>query len=326
MAVNSMTGFARTTGQYTAGQERSQEAAQHNTQANTQNNTPATTKHNANQTTWSIELRSVNGKGLDIKLRMPNTLEVIEQKIKKQLSSKINRGNVSVNILLKNQETKGTLELNQDAFQDILTAAKKAADISKLPMPSLDALLNMRGVLKEQEAQEDETITKQLHNNILQSLEEVLGAFLIAREEEGAKLQTIITTRLNQIHELTEQVTKIAQNQPDELKQKIKQNVALLTQTSQELDEDRLHQEAMMIAVKADISEELDRLKAHVEQAHDLLSRDEPIGRRLDFLCQEFNREANTLCSKSHSKELTYIGLELKTLIDQLREQVQNIE
>jgi len=314
MAVNSMTGFARTNGQYTV------------EPTTLQDDTLTVAKDIANQTTWSIELRSVNGKGLDIKVRMPNTLEAIEQKIKKQLSSKINRGNVSVNILVKNQETKGTLELNQVAFQDILKAAKTASELSKLPMPSLDALLNMRGVLKEQEAQEDETITKQLHNNILLSLDEVLDAFLIARGEEGAKLQTIITTRLNQIHELTERVTKIAQDQPDQLKQKIKENIALLNQTSQEFDQDRLHQEAMIIAVKADISEELDRLKAHVEQAHDLLGRDEPIGRRLDFLCQEFNREANTLCSKSHSKELTYIGLELKTIIDQLREQVQNIE
>lgn len=314
MAVNSMTGFARTNGQYTV------------EPTTLQDDTLTVAKDIANQTTWSIELRSVNGKGLDIKVRMPNTLEAIEQKIKKQLSSKINRGNVSVNILVKNQETKGTLELNQVAFQDILKAAKTASELSKLPMPSLDALLNMRGVLKEQEAQEDETITKQLHNNILLSLDEVLDAFLIARGEEGAKLQSIITTRLNQIDELTERVTKIAQDQPDQLKQKIKENIALLTQTSQEFDQDRLHQEAMIIAVKADISEELDRLKAHVEQAHDLLGRDEPIGRRLDFLCQEFNREANTLCSKSHSKELTYIGLELKTIIDQLREQVQNIE
>ncbi len=300
MAVHSMTGFARTSGLYHDGLDR--------------------------ETSWSIELRSVNGKGLDIRLRMPSSLEVIDQPIRKQLSSKINRGNVSLNLSLKTQENRGLLELNQEAFNYILTAAKTAAQISDLPMPSLDALLNMRNVLQEKDLQEDEAETKALQAEILKSIDDALNDFMGARAEEGAKIGINCQERLDKINDLTNQAIELASNQTQVIKDKIKDNIATLLEQSNDLDENRLHQEAMFIAVKADISEELDRLKAHVEQANDLLGRKEPIGRRLDFLCQEFNREANTLCSKSSSKELTYVGLELKTVIDQLREQVQNIE
>ena len=300
MAVHSMTGFARTSGQYQDGLDR--------------------------ETTWSIELRSVNGKGLDIRLRMPSSLEAIDQQIRKLLSSKISRGNVSLNLSLKSQDNRGRVELNQEAFNDILKAAKTASEISELPMPSLDALLNVRNVLQEQELQEDEAETKAFQAEILKSIEGALDDFLRARAEEGGKIGINCQERLDKIDDLTNQAVDLASNQTELIKQKIKENIATLLEQSDEMDENRLHQEAMFIAVKADVSEELDRLKAHVEQANDLLQRKEPIGRRLDFLCQEFNREANTLCSKSSSKELTYIGLELKTVIDQLREQVQNIE
>ncbi len=300
MAVHSMTGFARTNGQYQDGLD--QEAS------------------------WSIELRSVNGKGLDIRLRMPSSLEAIDQQIRKHLSSKISRGNVSLNLSLKSKENRGMLVLNQEAFNDILKAAKTASEISELPMPSLDALLNVRNVLQEQELQENEEETKALQDEILKTIEQALNDFMLARAEEGAKIGVNCQERLDKINDLTDQAIELASTQTEVIKQRIKDNITTLLEQSDDMDENRLHQEAMFIAVKADISEELDRLKAHVEQANDLLQRKEPIGRRLDFLCQEFNREANTLCSKSSSKELTYIGLELKTVIDQLREQVQNIE
>ena len=300
MAVHSMTGFARTSGQYQDGLDR--------------------------EASWSIELRSVNGKGLDIRLRIPSSLEAIDQQIRKHLSSKISRGNVSLNLSLKSKENRGMLELNQEAFNDILKAAKTASEISELPMPSLDALLNVRNVLQEQELPENEEETKALQAEILKTIEHALHDFLLARAEEGAKIGINCQERLDKINDLTDQAIEQASNQTKVIKQKIKENITTLLEQSDDMDENRLHQEAMFIAVKADVSEELDRLKAHVEQANDLLQRAEPIGRRLDFLCQEFNREANTLCSKSSSKELTYIGLELKTVIDQLREQVQNIE
>ena len=295
-----MTGFARTRGHYLNGDDI--------------------------ETNWSIELRSVNGKGLDIRVRMPSSLDAIDQEIKKQLSQKISRGNVSLNITLKSKELKGKIELNQDAFNDILNAAQSAATISGLPMPNLDTLLNMRAVLQEQETQEDEEAAKTLHTHIMQDVKQAMDALLQARKEEGEQLKAAILQRLEAINDLTKQAQTLANDQPNAIKQKIKENIATLLEQADQFDENRLHQEAMLIAVKADISEELDRLNSHVEQAHDLIERNEPIGRRLDFLCQEFNREANTLCSKASSKQLTYIGLELKTVIDQLREQVQNIE
>lgn len=300
MAVISMTGFARATGQYNNAENL--------------------------ETSWSIELRSVNGKGLDMRLRMPTSLETLEQDIKKLVASKLSRGNISLNINLKNQITKGAIELNQTAFKDLLNAAKTASEISGLPMPTLDALLNMRNVLQEQEAAENEEEVKALHQQILASIQQALTAIMSAREEEGAKLKVVIEERIVKIDRLTDEAITIAKSQTDDIKTKMKASIAHIIEQTDELDEQRLHQEAMYLAVKADITEELDRIKAHVEQAKDLLQRQEPIGRRLDFLCQEFNREANTLCSKSHSKELTYTGLELKTVIDQLREQVQNIE
>lgn len=300
MAVISMTGFARATGQYNNAENL--------------------------ETSWSIELRSVNGKGLDMRLRMPTSLETLEQDIKKLVASKLSRGNISLNINLKNQITKGAIELNKTAFNDLLNAAKTASEISGLPMPTLDALLNMRNVLQEQEAAENEEEVKALHQQILASIQQALTAIMSAREEEGAKLKVVIEERIVKIDRLTDEAITIAKSQTDDIKTKMKASIAHIIEQTDELDEQRLHQEAMYLAVKADITEELDRIKAHVEQAKDLLQRQEPIGRRLDFLCQEFNREANTLCSKSHSKELTYTGLELKTVIDQLREQVQNIE
>lgn len=300
MAVMSMTGFARASDQHT--------------------------NENNNETTWAIELRSVNGKGMDLRMRMPNSLEPIDQQIRKHFAKHLSRGNVTLNINVKSQDRKGAIELNREAFTDLLNAAKTAAEISNLPMPSLDALLSMRNVLQEQECQEDEEETQALQEKIFTSIGQALEGLLKARQEEGEKLEKVINERLIKIDGLIGDAIDLTSNQREQIKKKLKDNIKLLLDQSDDLDESRLNQEAVLLAVKADISEELDRLKAHVEQAQDLMSRKEPIGRRMDFLCQEFNREANTLCSKSQTKELTYIGLELKTLIDQLREQVQNIE
>ena len=294
-----MTGFARQAGQITT----------HETEA-----------------TYTIELRSVNGKGLEIRLRLPSSLEAIEQEIRKHLASHIKRGNITANISVKIPENRTRQVLNETAFKDILAAAQKASEMSGLPMPGLDALLNIRSVIQEEEQPEPEDRMVDIQKTVMQAVHEATKTLISARKEEGQKLKEVLQERLSQIENLLTQAKTETSNQLPALKEKLAQNIAKLIEQNEELEEHRLHQEAILLSVKADISEELDRLNAHVAQAHDLLNRSEPKGRRLDFLCQEFNREANTMCSKAHTKEITYIGLELKTIIDQLREQVQNIE
>lgn len=305
MAVKSMTGFARLSGSLTQATDNQQT-----------NSTPA----------WVIELRSVNGKGLDLRLRLPPGFEAIEQDIKKSLSAKLSRGNVSLNLNLSLFQDQGRIELNETAFSDLLAIAKQAHELSGMPLPDLNTLLQNKAVLKETEPAEDEAAINRLHKAILDDVATCTGHLSDARVEEGRALSLILTEKLDTIAGLVKEAAETAEAQKEGLKSKLKSAMEKLMEEAGNLDESRLHQEAMLLIVKADVSEEIDRLEAHITQARDLLKRDEPVGRRLDFLCQEFNREANTLCSKSVSKELTYIGLELKTIIDQLREQVQNIE
>lgn len=313
MALKSMTGFARLTGTLAAEQT---------------NNLPEVSQNNQTHPSfsWTIELRSVNGKGLDLRLRMPVGMEALEQKLKKHLNSQLGRGNVSFNLNLVRQQSSGRIELNETAFNDLVAAAKRAASLSGLNLPDLSILLQNKSVLVEKEQMEDEEQQQKLHAAIFDTAMKAINALITAREEEGRALTNIIQEKIDKIRSLTNEATSQAKLQEVSLQEKLKQAVANLIEDTSTLDENRLEQEAMLLVVKADINEELDRLRAHIDQAEDLISRDEPVGRRLDFLCQEFNREANTLCSKSASKELTYLGLELKTVIDQLREQVQNIE
>ncbi len=275
---------------------------------------------------WTLELRSVNGKNLDLRLRLPTAMEQLDTEFRKRLTTSLARGNVTINLNLKKEQTTTRTELNQEAFKDLLAAAKTASDISGLPMPDLGTLLNTRNILKDVDREEAEDKTEELYKSILQDFNQALSELIKARAEEGANLSTAISEKLSLIKQLTQKAETLEERQPEAIKQKIRQNIDLLKDQTIELDETRLHQEAIMIASKADIKEELDRLIAHVAQAEELIVKNEPVGRRLDFLCQEFNREANTICSKANAKELTYIGLELKTVIDQLREQVQNIE
>lgn len=296
MPLKSMTGFSRATG--------SNEEAQ-----------------------WIIELRSVNGRGLDMRVRLPNGMEALDSEFRKQISNKLSRGNITVNFNIKKHQSESSTELNVLAFNDLLKAAKQASEISDLPMPDLGTLLTSRNILKETERQESDTKTKEMHTRIMKSFNAALDDLVKARKDEGVKLGQTITDRLSTIKKLTEEADKLEERKPEAIKERLKQSISnLIEQQTQELDENRLHQEAMIIATRIDIAEELDRIKAHVAQAEELLEKDDPVGRRFDFLCQEFNREANTICSKASVKKLTYIGLELKTIIDQLREQVQNIE
>jgi uncharacterized protein (TIGR00255 family) len=218
------------------------------------------------------------------------------------------------------------IRLNEAALAQARTVAARAHDVTGLKPPRLDTLLSMRGVVEAVEAEESEETQAALHHALIASLAEALDQLIAARAAEGARLQTVIEKQLAAISTLIERATGAAARQPEALAMRLREQIARLTEAGAGLDPERLHQEALLLATKADIQEELDRLRAHVAAASELIESAQPVGRKLDFLSQEFNREANTICSKASDIEISRIGIELKTVIDQLREQVQNIE
>ncbi len=273
---------------------------------------------------WTWEARSVNGKSLDVRCRVANGFERIEPVVRAAVPRRFKRGNVSLNLSVSVGESAPRLRINRAVLDDVLAIAGEL-EAAGATRPRLDALLAVRGVIEPVE-EEDEAARGAAEAAIQQSLEAVLDRLAAARVEEGGRLLPTLTGRLDRIAELVAAAKASAEAQPAALTERLRSQVAALLEASPALPEDRLAQEAALLIAKADIREELDRLTAHIEQARGLLAAAGAVGRRLDFLCQEFNREANTLCSKAADVELTRIGLDLKATIEQLREQVQNIE
>jgi uncharacterized protein (TIGR00255 family) len=277
---------------------------------------------------WAWELRGVNGKGLDLRLRVPDWIEGLEAGLRGALSKALTRGNVALSLRLTRDEGAATLTLNTDQLQGVLDAMAEAearaaaAGLHLAPANAAD-LLGLRGVLEAGTAEEDTTA---LCKALLQDFEPVLAAFIAMRGTEGAALQTVLTAQLDDIARLTDAAAAAAEARRPEMEEALRAALARVMDNTDGVDPARITQELAVIAVKADVTEEIDRLRAHVDAARDLLAIGSPVGRKLDFLMQEFNREANTLCSKSQNKGLTAIGLELKTVIEQMREQVQNVE
>lgn len=277
---------------------------------------------------WSYqwELRSVNGKGLDVRLRLPSGMDALEQQVRVLAAAALKRGNVQVSLQLACEEPAVELRINPNALFAAVEAAQQVSDAMGDPV-SADAVLAMRGVVEAVSAEADPEALAARDAELLQAAAAAIEALAANRREEGKRLAGVITTQLNRIEALTAEAAANPSRTPEAIQARLAQQVERLTGASPALDPDRLHQEAMLLAVKADIQEEIDRLRSHVEAARELLAAEgEPVGRKFDFLAQEFNREANTLCSKSSDTALTRIGLELKNTIDQLREQVQNIE
>ncbi|MEQ9693861.1 YicC/YloC family endoribonuclease [Shimia sp. SDUM112013] len=277
---------------------------------------------------WSMDLRSVNAKGLDLRLRVPDWIEGLEPAIRASLGKALARGSVSLSLRISREEEGETLALNTsqldvvlDALAEIETRALERG-LSLAPATTSDVLAQ-RGVL---DAASVETDTKALREAILADLPDLLDAFLQMRRAEGEALDSVLKDQLNQIAALTEAATGVLEDRRDETAAALRRNLAKVMDNVDDMDETRIAQELALIAVKQDITEEIDRLRAHVDAARDLLAAGSPVGRKLDFLMQEFNREANTLCSKSQNTDLTRIGLDLKAVIDQMREQVQNVE
>lgn len=275
---------------------------------------------------WTWEVRSVNARGLDVRLRLPPGAEALESPARNAVSERLKRGSVSLNLQLAADAGAGNYRINTAMIERLLALAQAFKGRVDPGAPRLDALLAVRGVVEPVEAEEDEAAREQRQQAMLKSLGEALAQLAAARSAEGARLELLLAQRLAEIEALVARAGAAAATQPDAVKARLKKQVQDLLETQPALSEDRLLQEAALIAAKADVREELDRLTAHVAAARDLLGRGGAAGRQLDFLCQEFNREANTLCSKSTDMDLTRIGLDLKTAIEQLREQAANVE
>ncbi len=277
---------------------------------------------------WGWELRSVNGKGLDLRLRVPDWVDGLEVGLRKQLSAQIARGNISCNLRIARDENTGGLTVNAaqldmvlEALQQIETRAMDAG-VSLAPSKASD-IVTMRGVLEQATTVDDvETLSKTL----LAEFAVVLADFNAMRAREGAALEQVLQAQLTEVETLTTQAAALAEQRKAEMAQTLKRNLARVLESSDGMDAGRIAQELALIAVKADVTEEIDRLYAHVSAARELMGQGGAVGRKLDFLMQEFNREANTLCSKAQNTDLTRVGLALKAVIDQMREQVQNVE
>jgi uncharacterized protein (TIGR00255 family) len=277
-------------------------------------------------TSWYWEARSVNGRNLDLRLRLPSGFEGLEIRARSLCQEKLARGNCSINLGVRREAGRTEIRLNEAALAQARAVAERAQALTDLKAPRLDTLLSMRGVVEAAEAGESEEAQAALYHALMAGLAAVLDELVSARAAEGERLQAVISKQLATIAALVEQVAGAAGRQPVMIAMRLGEQIARLTEASAGLDAERLHQEALLLAAKADIQEELDRLRAHVAAAGELIQSDQPVGRKFEFLAQEFNREANTICSKASDIEISRAGIELKTVIDQLREQIQNIE
>ncbi len=276
---------------------------------------------------WSYvwELKSVNAKGLDIRLRTPPGFDAVEVKSRSVIAAKIARGACSANLAAKRADAAGSVRIDRAALDRLLAALDDIPLHANLRPASLDGLLSLRGIVETDEPEDDDAARAALEARMLASLDEAVGALVESRLSEGAALTGALRKRLDRIATLADAADRLPARQPEAVRARLKQQIALLVDNAESFDPQRLHQEAVLLAVKADIREELDRLHAHVASARALLAGG-PAGRRLDFLAQEFSRETNTLCAKANDAALTGIGLDLKIEVEQWREQVQNIE
>jgi len=275
---------------------------------------------------WVWEIKSVNSKSLDLRFRLPPGFESLELPLRAGIAQRLKRGALSVTLGLTKSGGGGGLRLNREALAQVLAVAQELVAAGKAAPPRADGLLALRGVLESGEEVEDESRRERRQAALLRSFDAALQGLAQMRAAEGERLIPVLETRLAEIAQLVATAEDSAAAQPEALKARLAEMVAELLGASPALPPDRLAQEAALLVAKSDVREELDRLSTHIVAAQELLAEGGAIGRRFDFLCQEFNREANTLCSKSADVALTRVGLALKAAIEQLREQVQNLE
>jgi uncharacterized protein (TIGR00255 family) len=295
MALSSMTGFARAEG--THGSYR-----------------------------WAWELKSVNAKGLEVRLRLPPGWDSVELPVRARAAEALTRGTVYANLTATREGVAPVVRVNEPVLGAILMTMRNVAKRIDAAPPSVDGILGLKGVIEVIDEDDSEDDRRAAEAALVAGFVRALAGLADMRRHEGAALGGVLAQRLDEIAALTARAEAAPGRRPDAIRARLKEQVALLLDASERFDADRLHQEAILIAAKVDVREELDRLAAHVAQARRLLDQGGTVGRRLDFLAQELNREANTLCSKSNDVDLTNIGLELKSIVEQFREQVQNLE
>ncbi len=294
MTVSSMTGFSRASGASATGQ-------------------------------WVWELRSVNGRGLEQRLRLPPGFDDVETEARGRIAKAFARGNIGATLTVETISA-GGFRLNEAALAAVIDAAERVRARVPSATISADGLLALRGVLEPVDAARGEDDDRALRRDVLDGLDQALVALAAARRAEGRAVAAVIEGQLARLGDLTTAAAATDGRRPEAIRARLTEQLRRILDAAPAFDPERLHQEAALIASRADVQEEIDRLLAHVGQARALLAEGGPVGRRLDFLAQEFGREANTLCSKSNDPELTRLGLELKATIEQFREQVQNLE
>ncbi len=275
---------------------------------------------------WNWELKSVNAKGLDLRLRLPPGWDAIEVPARARGTEKLSRGTVYANLTVDRKGVAPAVKVNEPVLNAVLATLDSLRGKVEAAPPTLDGILALKGVIEVTEEDEREEDRRAAEAAILKGFEQALTDLLAMRQAEGATLGKLLSTRLAEIAVLAARAEAAPGRKPEAIKARLAEQVATLLSASQRFDSDRLHQEAIMLASKADIREELDRLASHVAQAQKLIADGGPVGRRLDFLAQELNRESNTLTAKANDVDLTNIGLELKSVVEQFREQVQNLE
>ena len=295
MAIASMTGFAReagTTGPYQ----------------------------------WAWEIKSVNGRGLDVRLRVPPGYDGAGEDARQQIQKALSRGQCQLSLAMTRAAGAPRVRVNRDILASLVEALGAVRLPEGVRPPSVDGLLNVRGVVEIEDETDDAAEQERLLADLRSGAGRLVEALVAARLEEGRALGTVLEGHLASMSRLVQGAEDCPARRPEAVRERLEAQIRALLETGATLDPDRMHQEAVLMAARADIREELDRLRAHVESARALLADGGPVGRRLDFLAQEFGREANTLCSKANDVALSRIGLDLKAVVEQFREQVQNVE
>lgn len=272
------------------------------------------------------ELKSVNAKGFDLRVRLPPGWDDLEVFAKKRAGEVLSRGTVYANLSVKRTSPASTVRINEEVLASIVKAAGALAGKIDAVAPSIDGLLAIKGVIEVADPESNEIEDTAAKAAAAAAFDQALLDLVEMRQREGATLGQILIQRMDEIERLAKRAEVAPGRKPEAIKARLAEQIAALLEASDRFDPDRLNQEALLIAAKADIREELDRIASHISQAREMISKGGPVGRRLDFLAQEFNREVNTCCSKSNDLELTNTGLEMKNVVEQFREQVQNLE
>ena len=276
--------------------------------------------------TFEWELKSVNAKGFDLRMRLPPGWDDLEALAKKRAGEVLSRGTVYANLNVKRTNAASTVRVNEDVLASVVKVAGLVAGKIDAVAPSVDGLLAIKGVIEIVEPESDEAEDEAAKAAAAAAFDEALANLVAMRRREGLALGQILIQRMDEIEILARKAEAAPGRKPEAIRARLAEQIAMLLESSDRFDADRLNQEALLIAAKADIREELDRIGSHISQVREMIGKGGPVGRRLDFLAQEFNREVNTCCSKSNDIELTNTGLEMKNVVEQFREQVQNLE